>query len=62
VAKMNNIFHLLDLKITLLGLFVTIITATETDVTIKIIGGIIFVGYTARRWWLMEKEHKSKKQ
>jgi len=62
MQKMNNIFHFFDLKITFLGLFVGIITATGTDVAIKIIGGIVFVGYTARRWWLMEKEHKSKKE
>ncbi len=62
MAKMNNIFHYFDLKISALAILIASITATETDVTIKIFGGLIFIGYTARRWWLMEKEHKSKKQ
>ncbi len=62
MQKMNNIFQYLDLKISALAILIASITSSGIDVSIKILGGIIFVGYTARRWWLMEKEHKSKKE
>jgi len=61
MGKMNNIFHFIDIKVTAFGLFIGVITATGIDVSIKIFGGLIFVGYTARKWWLMEKDYKNKK-
>lgn len=61
MGKMNNIFHYLDLKISALAILIASITTSQLDVSIKIIGGLIFIGYTIHRWYLMVKEHKNKK-
>tara|TARA_R110000868_G_scaffold234980_1_gene488678 strand:+ start:844 stop:1038 length:195 start_codon:yes stop_codon:yes gene_type:complete len=58
---MHNFIHnLIDLKVSMAGLVFALITFSNLELSIKITGSIIFVGYTIRRWYLMEKKNKNK--
>jgi len=58
MKTMNNLHFFLDLKLTIAAVLFSVITFSGIELSIKIIGGILFIGYNARRWWLMEKNHK----
>ena len=58
---MNNVHHLIDLKMSLAGLAFLAISFSGFEISLKIIGSIFFIGYTVRRWYLMEKNHKNGK-
>lgn len=56
---MNNIQSLIDLKLSLIGLSFLILTSLDVEISLKIIGSLFFIGYTLRRWYLMEKQNKN---
>lgn len=50
--------HLIDLKVSMLtGLFFCI-AFTDFEIVMKVIVFLITIGYTARRWYLLEKNKK----
>ena len=54
----NNMYNLIDLKVSLLtGLFFCI-SFTDFEIVMKIVVFILTIGYTARRWYLLEKNKK----
>lgn len=55
---MSNMHHLIDLKMSLAGIVFLAISFSGFELSLKIIGSIFFIGYTVRRWYLMEKNHK----
>ena len=58
---MHNYFNnLIDLKVSMAGFLFALITFSNLELSIKIVGSILFVGYTARRWYIMEKKNKNK--
>lgn len=58
MKPMNNFLHLIDVKLSIIGACFIAINLTSTDVFLKIIGSLLFIGYTAHRWYLMIKENK----
>jgi hypothetical protein len=56
----NFLYHLIDLKVSIAGVIFAVINFSNIDISIKIIGSILFVGYTARRWYLLEKDKNKK--
>jgi len=54
---MNNFFHLLDLKLSIAGLVYLVVSISEFDISLKILGSILFIGFNIRRWYLMEKNN-----
>ena len=50
--------HLVDLKVSLLTSFFLFISFSNVEIIMKIIVFILTVGYTARRWYLLEKNKK----
>ena len=60
---MNNMFHhFVDLKIAAAGALVMAVNLTGFDVSLKILGSLIFIGYTIRRWYIMENKFKKDNQ
>ncbi|MGH2666054.1 hypothetical protein [Flavobacterium sp.] len=62
---MHNLFHLIDLKLSIFGALFLLINVSGMEISLKIIGSVLFIGYTARRWYLMErkvKEFKNKNE
>jgi hypothetical protein len=55
---MNNIHYLLDLKMSLAGIAFLAISFSGFEVSLKIIGSVLFISYTIRRWYILEKNHK----
>lgn len=54
----NNMYNLIDLKVSLLtGLFFFVAFA-DFEIVMKVIVFILTIGYTARRWYLLEKNKK----
>lgn len=54
----TNMNHLIDLKVSMLtGLFFCI-AFTDFEIVMKVIVFLITIGYTARRWYLLEKNKK----
>lgn len=49
---------ILDLKSSLLTGGYLVFTFTNVDATMKVLAFIIATGYTARRWYLLEKNNK----
>lgn len=50
--------HLIDLKASFIcGLFL-MVSFTDMEIAMKIIAFILTVGYTLRRWYLLEKNKK----
>jgi len=47
--------YILDLKSSLLTGGYLVFTLTDVDLAMKVFAFIIATGYTARRWYLMEK-------
>lgn len=58
---MGNMHHLIDLKMSLAGIVFLAISVSGVEISLKIIGSIFFIGYTVRRWYLMERNHKNGK-
>lgn len=56
---MNNFQNLIDLKMSAIGLSFLIFTSLDIEILLKIIGSVFFIGYTLRRWYLMEKHNKN---
>ena len=49
--------YILDLKSSLLTGGYLVFTLTDVDLAMKVFAFIIATGYTARRWYLMEKNN-----
>jgi hypothetical protein len=47
-----------DFKLWLLNLLALFFSFTDVEVTLKIISLLIAIGYTLRRWYLMETKNK----
>jgi hypothetical protein len=56
---MNN--QILDFKQSIITGGYFMFTFTNVDIAMKIIAFIIATGYTARRWYIMEKNKKNEK-
>lgn len=50
--------YLIDLKVSLLTGFFLLISFTDIEIVMKVIVFILTVGYTLRRWYLLEKNNK----
>lgn len=49
---MNNVH---DIKLLLVNAFLISFSFSNVELGLKILSLLLAVGYTARRWWLMEK-------
>lgn len=54
----TDMHNIIDLKANLLVSFFFFISFTDAEIVMKIIVFILTVGYTARRWYLLEKNKK----
>lgn len=50
--------HLLDMKVYLMSCFFVAVSFSDSEIVMKIIVFILTVGYTGRRWYLLEKNKK----
>lgn len=58
---MHNIFyHYLDIKLFLVGIVFGFISFSNLETTLKLIASLLMIGYTARRWYLLEQKKNSK--
>lgn len=57
--NINNLHNIIDLKMSLVGLTLWVFTSLDIEILFKIIGSILFIAYTLRRWFLMEKHNKN---
>lgn len=55
IIAMHNVE---DFKLWLLNLLALFFSFTDVEVTLKIISLLIAIGYTLRRWYLMETKNK----
>jgi lipoprotein signal peptidase len=49
---------LIDFKVFGLAIFYAIINFTDAEILMKIIVFLLTIGYTFRRWYLLEKNNK----
>lgn len=49
---MNNVH---DIKLLIVNCFLISLSFSNVELGLKILSLLLAVGYTARRWWLMEK-------
>jgi hypothetical protein len=60
MKSMSNIPYILDLKLSVFGVALFVFSSFDLELSLKIISSIIFIGYTIRRWYLLEKKsHKT---
>jgi len=60
LKKPIQMYHNLeDFKFWCLNLFVLFFSFTNVEVTLKIISLLLAIGYTLRRWYLMEKKQNN---
>lgn len=57
MKPMNNFHYLLDVKLSIAGLLFLAISYADLELGLKIIGSILFIGFTIRRWYLLEKRY-----
>lgn len=50
--------YLIDLKVSMLTGFFLFISFTDVEIVMKVFVFLITVGYTLRRWYLLEKNKK----
>lgn len=56
MSQMHNIFHhFIEFKLAIAGILFFIVTSGNLEIGLKIFGAVVYVGYLARRWYLMEK-------
>lgn len=56
MSQMHNIFHhFIEFKLAIAGILFFLVTSVDAEISIKIFGAMLYVGYLARRWYLMEK-------
>jgi hypothetical protein len=53
---MNNVH---DIKVLMVNGFLISFSFSNVELALKILSLLLAVGYTARRWWLMEKNKKN---
>jgi hypothetical protein len=53
---MNNVH---DIKVLIVNGFLISFSFSNVELGLKILSLLLAVGYTARRWWLMEKNKKN---
>jgi hypothetical protein len=56
--KTNMHHYLLDLKVSFVTGFFLFISFSDAEIVMKIIVFLLTVGYTVRRWYLLEKNKK----
>ena len=56
--KTNMHHYLFDLKVSLLTGFFVFVSFSDAEIVMKIIVFLLTVGYTVRRWYLLEKNKK----
>lgn len=57
---MHNLYsQLIDMKLTIAAILFSVVTFSDFELSVKFFGGIIFIGYNIRRWFIMEKKHKN---
>lgn len=54
----TNMFQIIDLKLSLLTSVFFFISFSDVEIVMKIIVFLLTIGYTARRWYLLEKNKK----
>lgn len=55
----NSMYHsLIDLKVSLFAGFFILFSFSNAEIVMKIIVFLLTVGYTIRRWYLLEKNKK----
>lgn len=54
----NNMYHLIDLKANMIFALFMAVSFSEVEITMKAVAFVLTVGYTARRWYLLEKNKK----
>jgi arginine exporter protein ArgO len=59
MEALNNLNSLIDFKLSILGVSYLILSSLNVEFALKIIGSVFFIGYTLRRWYLMEKDNKN---
>jgi hypothetical protein len=53
---MNNVH---DIRLLVVNGFLISFTFSNVELGLKILSLLLAIGYTARRWWLMEKNKKN---
>jgi hypothetical protein len=54
----SNMYHLIDLKANIIFALFMAVSFSEVEITMKVIAFVLTVGYTSRRWYLLEKNKK----
>jgi hypothetical protein len=54
----NNMHYILDLKVSMLFATYAVVSFSNIEIMMKIIVFLLTVGYTIRRWYLLEKNKK----
>ena len=54
----TDMHNIIDIKANLLISFFFFISFTDAEIVMKIIVFVLTIGYTARRWYLLEKNKK----
>lgn len=54
----KNIMNLIDLKASLIFGTTMIISFSNAEIALKLIALLLTIGYTIRRWYLLEKNKK----
>ena len=54
----TDMYNIIDIKANLLISFFFFISFTDAEIVMKIIVFVLTIGYTARRWYLLEKNKK----
>ena len=51
-------YHILDLKVSFIAGLFFLVSFADFEITMKVLAFILTIGYTARRWYLLEKNKK----
>lgn len=52
---------MIDVKLSVVGTLFLAITFSDAEVALKIIASVLMIGYTGRRWYLLEKNNAKPK-
>jgi len=50
--------YIIDMKVSLAFFLFTAISFSKVEIAMKIVSFLLMAGYTARRWYLLEKNKK----
>ena len=58
---MGNLWcHILDLKVSIAALLFGLVSISNLGDTTKVIAGLVVIGFTLRRWYIMENKFQNK--